>query len=337
MTDKAVPAEAVPELAGLVLEHLDPALLGVNPEAGTVSPLIYECLKILGAASLRPAETQLVIAGDFVASVRDRLPVGPYRDHYDTTRGDGFVGGKTLTLPDGHIDVVMPAGIFVPVEDDDEAARERILIAIRTVSHEAQHVAMGQAGEAEVTEFENEPGWARRNFLVAADQVIGEYRAEAAIDLALRSALAWEPVDILRRVRNDLRRVALVDYQEHLDVRRLSQEAGQQAHTAWKLLAYVAASLRNDDGTFEDLPGDVLGNPRWDEMAGAHWARYIEILGKVPPGSVRIGRAELELYIADLATLLQEWLVDFGFEWTDNEEGSSFLIVGWDLLTPTEW
>jgi hypothetical protein len=336
VTDEPAPQEAGPALAGLVLDYLDPTAIGVDAEAGTMPPLVYECLKILGAASLRPSETRLVLSGDFVASVRDRLPDGPNRDNYDTARGDGIVAGKTMTLDDGRIDVVMPAGVFVPVEDDTDADEERILIVIRTISHEAQHVAMGQGGESDATDYAGEAGWARRNFLVVADQVIGEYRAEAAVARALRSALTWEPVDILRRVRNDLRRIALVDYQQHLDAGRLSQEAGQEAHTAWKLLAYVVAAHRKDDGTFDDVPSDVLSDPLWDRMAGRHWSRFVEILGSVPPGSERIGRADLAATIDELATALQAWFVDFGFEWDDHEAGNtSFFIVGWDLLEPT--
>jgi len=323
-------------LPSLVLEWVSPENLGIDSDSGTVPPLLYASLSTIGRAALRATEVRLVLTGDFVASVRERIPEGPFRDAYDTTRGDGIVAGKTMDREDGTIDVVLPAWMFVALDDSDDEA-DRAPLVLRTVAHEAQHVAMDQAGEAEGAGYSDEKRWARRNFLAMADQVVGEYRAEVALKRDVRTAASWNPVDILGRLRADLRRIALVDYQEHLDVRRLCQDASEQAHIAWKQLAYVAAAQRDDQGAFDDLSGDVVGDSLWQRMAASHWSRFTEVLAAVPPGSQRVDRATLEPRIGELATELQTWLVDFGFSWTDEDDAgnSTFRIVGWDLLEPT--
>ena len=53
-----------------------------------------------------------------------------------------------------------------------------------------------------------------------------------------------------------------------------------------------------------------------------HWERLVEILGAIPPGSKPVDRSALEESIAKLATELQGWLVNFGFEWSDDAGNS---------------
>jgi hypothetical protein len=319
------------QLVSLSLDYLDPAAVSVEPSAGLVSPLIAHCLAVIAAAVPHPGDTRLVISGDFVSSVKDRLAPGPYRDSYSTDRNDGSVGGKTLRLADGTIDIVMPSVVF-EAADDEETNGFRAVLAIRTVTHEAQHVAMYQAEEAETDTYDEQP-WARQNFLHAADQVIDEYRAETAIEPNLRGALGvWNPVDILERLRSDLSQIALVDYQAHLDVGRLSYDVGQQTHTAWKLLGYVAASMRHEDGAFDALAPEVETARTWQDMASVHWPLFLDVLSTVPPGSERIGRETLQPAVHALATLFQDWLRDLGFDWRDTATGCEFRIVRWDLL-----
>lgn len=154
------------QLVSLSLDCLDPAVVRVDPSAGLVSPLITHCLAVIAAAVPHPGDTRLVISGDFVSSVKDRLAPGPYRDSYSTDRIDGSVGGKTLRLADGTIDIVMPS-VVSEAADDEETNEFRAVLAIRTVTHEAQHVAMYQAEEAETDSYDDQP-WARQNFLRAA-------------------------------------------------------------------------------------------------------------------------------------------------------------------------
>lgn len=87
--------------------------------------------------------------------------------------------------------VIFPAWLFVDsawaratlseeeAEQITAAADSRVRQTRRTGLHEAQHVAMDQAGEDD-QDFGDMP-WARQNILTVAHQVIAEYRAELGI------------------------------------------------------------------------------------------------------------------------------------------------------------
>lgn len=93
---------------------------------------------------------RLVITGDFVQSVRDRTLSEYYRENYDMERGTGMVGRKTMTLADGSVDVLLHAsGFQAPGSEDDRTERENL--TRRTTVHEANHVAMEQAGVGALT------------------------------------------------------------------------------------------------------------------------------------------------------------------------------------------
>jgi hypothetical protein len=323
--DPEEPAASV----SLVFEYVDPSVLGTDLETGEFPPLLRACAGALVACGVDTAKTRLVITADFVQSVQDRgEPGSSYHESYDTQRNTGMVGGKTIPLPDSTVDVLLQAAMFVPLEDSEDAD-DVAETALHTVVHEAQHVVIAQHGEAS-EDFESAP-WARRNLLVAADQVIEEYRAEL-VACGVVGPSGWNTEDLVSSAKTwlaDLQRIATVEYQSHLDTGKLAYDILQESHTIWKLLGYVAAEHRVAG---HGLPPGVADDELWATMIEPHWDEFTLLLARVPGGDQRIPRGELVRLASDLADLFSNWLVTLGFEFTDHHEGSAFYIRDWTLL-----
>lgn len=319
MTSLSVPAVA------LVLEDVDPVALGVDAHAQQTPELINFCRAILAAMAVEPDAVRLVITGNFVESVKRRLPEGDYRDNFDEIRGAGTVGAKTMVVAD-EIHVVFPAWLFLPSPDENAD-----LTARRTAVHEAQHVAMEQHGEDE-GDFPNEP-WARRNLLTIAHQVIVEYRAELGVTEALRRDFETTlNTATPLALRDDLVRIDDA-YQQSLDIAQLAYEVVQQAQHFWKALAYIAAARRvlNVSGPL------AVGSDQdelWEQMGAEHWERFEGTLSLVPSAHTRISSQDMSRVTDDLADTLTSWLESLGFTFKDTEDGlnSIFNIVSRHLL-----
>lgn len=321
-------------------EGVDTAMLGMSRADPQPTYLMNVCRAVLASHALDPDEVTFVIAGDFVESVKARLPEGPYRDTYDETRGAGTVGGKTLRVGD-QIHVIFHAWLFLDPDaveaegwDADavsqlrESADARAKQVRRTIVHEAQHVAIAQAGEADLAL--DGLSWQRQNFVSVAQQVIEEYRAELAVPIELREQYEVAlPVESLTALRGDLRRIAMVEYQQHLDVGRLAYDITQQSHHAWKALAYVAAARRVFNVPLADpVPPRVASAEDWLLMADQHWVTFEDLLSHVPDGTVRLSSGQLDDVTNELADLLIEWLRTLGFVWSETH----FLVESWDLM-----
>jgi hypothetical protein len=330
-------------LSAWAIEAADLEALGVDPADPSPTELMNFCRAVLGTLAARAEEVTLVIAGDFVESVRSRLPDGPYRDAFDVDRGAGMVGAKTMRVGD-EIHVVFPAWLFLdsawaqvtlPHEEAEQitsTAESRAKQTRRTAVHEAQHVAMDQAGE-DNQDFGDMP-WARQNFITVAHQVIAEYRAELGVPSDLREDYeAAFPVEALDLLREDLRRITTIEYQSHLDVGRLAYDVVQQTHHVWKLLAYVAAARRIAGVELgEAFPSEMTRSEAWILMAEPHWAAFEALLGRIPSGGVRVDAADLNAWTGELADLLAEWLQTYGFVWRDLGSDSEFRIESWALF-----
>lgn len=322
-------SEKSPTTVPIALEWVDPALLGMDPVNPAATELMTWCATALGLLDIDPANVRITITGDMVTSVRDRSTSDHHRENYDLRRSTGMVAAKTMDTPEGGHEVLMPHWMF----DTDKTAEQREncdALVKRTIVHEAQHVVMSQAGETADT-YAAEP-WARRNFLVVAQQVVDEYRAESAVPLELRTHdSGWDCLDVLVTLRDDLRSI-VYNYQTHLDVGRLSNEVGQECQTAWKVFSYIAAERQTAEVADQPLSDAVLADPLWPRMVGEHWEEFSGILARIPSGLERIPAAELDLHVRDLATELQAWLATIGYRFVDNDEGSSeFRITHWDL------
>lgn len=330
--------------ARFVLEYVDPTILGISPANPTATETMEFCRGVLSLLALKPESVTLVVSGEFIESVKSRLPDGLYRDSYDLERGAGSVAAKTMRVGD-EIHVIMPAWLFLDsdaageklsAEDAQElisSEDDRARLARRTAVHEAHHVAMYQAGEDD-TDFSGE-GWARQSFLNVAHQVIAEYRAELGVPRTLREGYETVfPLSSLEVLRSDLHRIAAVEYQQHLDVGRLSYEVGQETHHMWKALAYLTAARRVASipiGT--GFPDDVTNSEVWHLMAQDHWADFERLLSPIPSGGNRVDAADLQRWTTELADLLDRWLTGLGFTWTDKHDGGSeFRIQSWELI-----
>ncbi len=326
----------------LLVEFCDAEALGVTsgPDGANLTDSLLFCLGLTSTVALRDDEVVLVITGDFVESVNARLPEGTPQDTYDRTRGAGTVGGKTMVVGN-EVHVLLDAWTFYDADvietrgGDAETvaalrdhAEQRGRLAQRTAAHEARHVAMEQAGEDEVDL--DGLTWSQKNFVSAAHQLISEYRAELGVPLSLREdSEATLTPDSLATLRNDLRRIVAVEYQQHRVVSKLALDVMQQSLHLWKVLAYLAAARR----VFGIPLGEpVLHHPAdsedWQLMVDAHWTDFERLLSDIPEGGVRVDMGELDKRTTALADLLPQWLRTFGFAWTTDQ----FIIESWHLV-----
>lgn len=286
---------ALPQIR-LVTEYCSPESLGFVPGTDRLPETLLDCLATLSVLALRDEKVVLVVSGQFVDSVKARLPESPYRDLYGTTRGAGIVGGKTLVVDD-EVHVVMDAWTFYDphvlaslgadpeiVDALRETTEYRGRLARRTAHHEAQHVAMEQSGEDSI-DLEG-LSWDRQSLLSLAHQVISEYRAELGVPVVLREQHQTDfPLDSLAALRADLRQIVLVDYQQHRDAAKLAYDVAQESHHLWKALAYVAAARRVFGFPIGGpAPDDVAAAEDWDLMAQPHWATLEALLSEIPMG-----------------------------------------------------
>lgn len=316
-----------PKSVPLFLEAVDYTALGIDADAPVPTNLMAWCALALGQIVIDPTTVRLVLAGDFVGSINGRLEQEGIGATFDLRRNGGMVGAKTMRLGDGSIDVLLPVWYFLANEDlTTQQSLERLVK--RTVVHEAHHAAMMQSGEGE-QDYRDQPR-AHRTFLSAADQVIGEYRAEAAVSPSLREGdSGWDLVGVLQTLRADLTRITTVDYQQHLDVGKLCESVMNEVHTTWKILAVDVARSGVES---KIAAGDDRDNLE-ELMAGDHWPRFVEILTSIPHGGVRLAEEELERATQHLADELEDWLDTIGFTFTDEPEGAiKFIIKSFDLF-----
>lgn len=319
MTSLPVPAAAI------VIEDIGPEEVGFDPRTGEASALLNFCRATLVQLAVTPSAVSLVIAGDFAAAVKRRLPDGPYKDNFAGARGASVVAAKTMVVgPEVH--VVFPASLF-----EGSANEMTELFVRRTVVHESQHVAMMQTGE-EADDIPDGPG-ARMRFLQAAHQVILEYRAELGVTSDLRQP--FEVVlsaPIVQALQSDLVTVDRT-YQRNRDLSALCFYVMQQAENFWKILAWIAAARRGQAAA-GPLNVEVAARALWEQMGAERWARFENILTMMPSAHTRLDRPDMDRARAELADLLAEWLEDLGFEFRDINDGpdSSFVIVSTHLL-----
>lgn len=325
MTDAATPDAPT---VTVKLEYVSAVAIGVNEESGALPASIMACVALIDGAALDPSKVVFVITGDFVESVRSRLPAD-LRHLYHATRGGGIVGGKTMDVGDG-VHVIVPSFCFEEVAEPGFDYAERDKLVQRMVLHEAQHVTMLQAGEDGTLTRAGE-GEARWNFLACADSVISEYRAEAGVPVSHRPELfSWSPDEVLMQLRSDLGRIATVEYQSHLDVRKFAYDVVTEAQTAWKLLGnIVAARVVGEIAADAAFGADVEASVEWKLMGAPHWRQFAAILADVPSSEVRIAADDLSAARNLLADLFDEWLVTLGFKWSDADQ--TFRVTSWRL------
>lgn len=308
------------ELPILQLQDVDPRSVRVDPDTGVVSAEMFECLSLLGEISVNPGQVRLVITGDFVGSVQQRL-AGDRSSEFDVERGSGMVAAKTMPGPDGFIDVLVPWWFF-DVDREPAQRAESAALVVRTVVHEAHHVAMRQNQQG--YKHADAESWRETNLRSAADSVIDEYRAESGVAATLVEEYSpWSPVEVLDALGRDVGK-AVASYQEHLDVERLAFETGTACLVGWRALAYIAA-VDVADRDRSPVTSEVAEDPLWKRLAANYWDEFRAVLQAVPAGRDIMPQADIALAVETLAVLLGKWLDGLGFTWTDNE----FRIQSW--------
>ncbi|WP_404442826.1 hypothetical protein LG315_08335 [Microbacterium marinum] len=322
-----------PPMVAYVFESVNPVLLGIDPETWIPTLEVNVARAILALAAVDMAKVVLVVSGDMVTSIRERLPEHQ-RDAFSDERGAGTLGGKTMCVGD-EVHVLMPFWLYAETEaaaammPEDEAeefragAGARIALARRTVVHEAQHVLMTQKGEAgfDITDSAR----ARRDFLFLAHDVIDEYRAELGVAADLRAAFEYEvAAETLPAFREGLRR-EVTAYERHRNVETLMYGVLAQAQHAWKALANVAAA-RRVGAVYEQISASGTD---WSRLAAPYWARFEALLSSAPAPAEHFEPEAQRQLMASVADLFDEWIQELGFLWRDIDGGrnAEFLIT----------
>ena len=314
-------------LCSLVLEYVEIEWFGMNADSPAATDLMSQCVGAMSKLVVDPERCRLVITGNFVRSVKDRLPDSRYRDAYGLDRNTGMVAGKTMDMPDGGFDVLMHAAAFAQevLVDAAEGFTDSVL---HTAAHEALHVAIAQAGEKGPS-YDGLP-MGRRNLMHMAEELIEEYRADC--ELAPTSNWIAGLPETLAHWRAALSRFAAVEYQQHLDVGRLWEDVVQESNTGWKFLAFAVAEIEPEDRTGASPSDELKDNELWNAMVAPHWKQFVELLRDVPSGFDRVRREQLAPTVEAIADLLFEWFGTLGFEPADGPEGFAFYIRDWSLL-----
>jgi hypothetical protein len=284
----------------LILENIDPDQLDID--------LLAECA---GAAItvLAPDDNfELVIAGDFVSSVRSRASDG---ETYSTDRTFGEAAARALTDNDPSV-IVVNAGFVV--KGFDPAA------ALEVFEHEALHVLTARRGEelGDIRSRHKLVGSTRANFAATAGVAAEEFRVEHTVALS----------------RNGLAKDFKTSLDESLD--------------AFLDVMWDASDARTAGGAMEDYSRSVLTSfgslvvmlaylsvyetvefesesPLWELWVGPTWPRLYELFNRLPPATDETDVAELDAIVFEIADMLPELLSDVGFGLKDiNPETGEF-------------
>lgn len=312
----------------LYAEAIDPfEVLRFDP--GAMPPLVGLAIQVLSQVIQDPASVSLVLCDDLATSVRHRLPA-ERAARFTTERGGGHVGAKTMLVGD-RIEVLVPSGLFLGEHGDHQDFADQL--AVRTVAHEGYHVLLKQRRE-ELGNWTGDPVDHTQLLLSCADQVIEEYRVEAAIHpLPFPLVVGHKPKDVVRPWTQRVATVALVEYQEHLDVGRLIEDTMNACRIAWIGLGYIAARIAvTDDEPSAARPHRKKSRQRWEQVVEPHWEQFCDVLATVPSAMERKTLPELEPARAALAALFGDWLQTVGFRLELIDDGVNFTIENFDAL-----
>ncbi len=299
-------------LVQVQLETVSPEFAELIIESSPPPEFLVICVNLATEIAHTPENAKLVITGDFVQSTRARFGDTKAANSYNLSRGEGFVGGKTMRNGDT-FDVLVHADMFAQALDY-RANPDAAFTFLKTLVHEMNHVAMYQRGES-TGEVESE-SWKSVNLLSSASAVIDEYRAElGALTRLPTDGSVWNPSDVILWLEKSLIGV-VAEYQLHLDVERLALEVGSQALIALKQLAYCVAyeqssgdrlSLELDDLRYAKAR---LRLPQWFDS-------FRKMLGLLPSGENALPRSDEHEAIRRLSQVVDEHLRIVGFDWDE--------------------
>lgn len=318
----------------LVLENVTDEIVAAVQQQLEADPEGSPLLAVYLAArdALRPEDvpvTRLVFTGDFVSSVGQRASNGTAE--FTLERGSGLVAAKTMP-PDaeGVVDILVP--LYLVLTDLSTGEGLPLGLVRHVAAHEAVHATIHHLGSEPFDVYRREDlPHAALQFAAMAGEQVEEHLAEYLAGLVV-------PPD--GSTVGDLD-AAIAAWKETMEVSLPALDPGEPdyfdngmrvtfeaLHILWKVLAYLAAELRSGD-SFAPPPADMANSDGWKEYVGPWWAEYVRLLGLIPM-STAVDVPSTDLVVKQLATHLQAWAYDLGFDFHDTPQGGWFRIMIWD-------
>ncbi len=265
----------------------------------------------MGALVGPGAHVRLQVTDQFDDAVRHIVGGG-----YTRERDFGFAVAKTISQPDGSIDVIVDAALFGRDAQDGDAGR--------TFEHEGLHIAIEQRGES-LNDLrihrELAVDAAAGIFASIAGVSAEEYRVErvlwATSDHARADSHLAHFGTIARRTQETIQG-ASSRYHRDLDVAVIGQTVSDAFLALATSTAYVAAEIDATGGR-RDV---VVDADVYARLLGPRWRAVIEELRRLPPGDIPTGGERLDAQAYRVAARLEEWLEHIGFSWKNHADGA---------------
>jgi hypothetical protein len=280
-----------------------------------------------------PAVVTLVIPVDVADAVQRREPDVPYT----LERGSGIVGGRTMSMPDGRIDVIINGGPLLGFDQDNVPIlrREPLKLISRGVVHEAQHVVMRQRGSG-FEGYDVEAVEGSRQLAGSAAILCDEHRAEwQAIQLTEPELPTVGDVTAVLETLGRQLFAANETYQATHDqpdaVRRLAVAVFTACAPFWTSLAYWTAQHRTNDTDITEIPGEIAALPLWKRYGGDVWSLLQDNLLALPVEDLTTSRGVLSTAAQLVAATLASSLQTIGFRYEETDAGWAFHITRFDF------
>jgi hypothetical protein len=279
---------------GVTLEDFDPqvaAAIWRDPSPDALRMGIDELADLLTSLVQRPNDVTLVITFDLKQAVERRDNSGPYT----IERGSGAVAGKTMSRPDGGIDVIIDG---IPLIDHDlngirrsasgglRLSPDGVELRRPTVAHEAQHANMRLNGSGSDS-YGLKATWTgptRLQFIVAT-KMCDEHRAQWNTAQVIGSSLPTtdDVLDVLCHMGGKLSATA-VGLQSSQDPNargQLAADVYRACSPFWTGVAFWTAEYRQANGIGQ-LPNAITNLGIWQRYVGQTWQSMAGALSQLP-------------------------------------------------------
>jgi hypothetical protein len=267
--------------------------------------------------------TSIVVAEDFVRSVKSRLPKEE-ANAFHTQRGSGVVGGKAITSDDGDTVVVLTAELLRS-RDDEAVTQVRQLVA-----HELAHAAIADRDGATFFAYRRlrAPDDSHAALLLGlAAKIIEEVRIERwVIRSGLRegSVKGGASADLAIATGRGNLVLAITPGHAPSENRDLYDAVFTTLRDLFTYLGDFAAEEL--EGLEPARPSDAL----WNTFAGRHFDRLRDLLAAVPIADAEVGLEVLDQDAIRIARVLREWHVALGYQVRDEPggKGDKYFTIG---------
>jgi hypothetical protein len=310
-----------------------------DPRPEALQRGFIELAELLAELVDDPTVVTLVIPFDIAEAVQRREPDVPYT----LERGSGIVGGRTMSLPDGRIDVIINAGWLLAYDENNVPIlnREPMKVIRRGLVHEAQHVVMQQrASGFDEYGFNAVEGMFNRQLAANASKLCDEHRAEwHAVRLTEpeppTTGAVTDVLEALGRQLSAANQAYQAANQAGLDgpdaVYSLAVAVFTASEPFWTSLGYWTAQYRTGDADITDIPAEITAVPLWQRYAGNVWSLLQDSLLTLPVEDLTTGAEALDAAAREVAATLTSSLETLGFGYEDSGAGQAFYINRWDF------